>query len=125
MEAIFAKNGPAAIGPYCHAMKAGNLVFISGQVPLDPKTGKTVGSTMAEQAKQALANLKVILDEVGLKAGNIAKTTCYISDFSKFSEFNGVYAEFMGDHRPARACVEIPNLPAGCMVEIEAIAVIE
>jgi len=125
MEIIFAKNAPAAIGPYCHATKVGNLVFISGQVPFDPQTGKVAGATMAEQAKQALTNLKAVLDEVGLKPKNIAKTTCYINDFSKFSEFNGVYAEFMGDHRPARACVEIPNLPAGCMVEIEAIAVIE
>ena len=125
MEAIFAKNGPAAIGPYCHAMKAGNLVFISGQVPLDPQSGQTVGADMTEQTKQTLANLKAVLDEVGLAPKNIAKTTCYINDMAKFSEFNAVYAEFMGDHRPARACVEIPNLPAGFMVEVEAIAVIE
>ena len=120
---IFAENAPAAIGPYCHATQAGNTFYISGQVPFHPQSGEVVGATMAEQAAQVFKNLKAVLDAVGLSPGNIAKTTCFISDFSLFGEFNTAYAEFMGKHKPARACVEVARLPRDVLVEIDAIAV--
>lgn len=125
MELLYAKNAPATIGPYSHAVKTGNLLFLSGQVPFHPVTGEVVGTTMAEQARQTMANLKAVLDEAGLKPCNIAKTTVYISNCGLFSEFNEEYATFMGKHRPARVCVEIPNLPHGVFLEMDAIAVYE
>ena len=123
MKMIFAENAPAAIGPYCHAVQAGNTFYISGQVPFHPKTGEVVGSTMTEQAKQTFANLKAVLDATGLTPANIAKTTCFLSDFSLFSEFNTAYAEFMGEHKPARICVEVARLPRDVFVEMDAIAI--
>lgn len=125
MKMIVAENAPAAIGPYSHAIQVDNTYYISGQVPFHPKTGEVVGATMAEQAGQALANLRAVLDAAGLAPANIAKTTCFISDFSLFSEFNRVYAEFMGEHRPARVCVEVARLPHDVLVELDAIAVSE
>lgn len=120
---IFAENAPAAIGPYCHAIQAGNTFYISGQVPFHPESGEVVGTTMAEQATQTLKNMKAVLDAIGLSPKNIAKTTCFISDFSLFAEFNTVYAEFMGEHKPARVCVEVARLPRDVFVEIDAIAI--
>lgn len=123
MKMFFAENAPAAIGPYCHAIQAGNTFYISGQVPLHPESGEVIGTTMAEQAMQTLKNMKAVLDAVGLSPKNIAKTTCFISDLSLFGEFNTVYAEFMGEHKPARVCVEVARLPRGVFVEIDAIAI--
>jgi 2-iminobutanoate/2-iminopropanoate deaminase len=125
MELVFSPNAPKAIGPYSHAVKAGPFLFISGQVPFDPVTGAVVGATMAEQTKQALANLKAVLDEAGLTPQDIVKTTCYVSDLDKFSEFNAVYAEFMGGHRPARATVEVSRLASDIYIEMEAIALLK
>ncbi len=125
MEILFVEKAPKAIGPYCQAVRVDKLLFISGQVPFHPETGAVVGVTMAEQARQALSNLRAVLDKAGFTPSNIAKTTCYLADLSKFAEFNQVYAEFMGDHRPARACVEVAKLPAGILVEIEAVAAAE
>ncbi|MDR0622472.1 MAG: Rid family detoxifying hydrolase [Deltaproteobacteria bacterium] len=125
MKLLFSPNLPEAIGPYSHAVAAGPFLFISGQVPFHPKTGEVVGSTMAEQAKQALTNLTAILAEAGLTLHDVVKTTCYVSDLTKFAEFNAVYAEFMGDHRPARATVEVARLANDIYLEVEAIALLK
>jgi 2-iminobutanoate/2-iminopropanoate deaminase len=125
MEFIFSSKAPKAIGPYSPAVKAGPFLFVSGQVPFDPITGKVVGTTMAEQARQTLDNLKSILAEAGLGPEDIVKSTCYLSDWDKFGEFNQVYADFMGDHRPARACVEVSRLALDIFLEVEVIALLK
>lgn len=123
MKSIFVDTFPPAVGPYCHAMRVGNLLFISGQVPIDPKTGNVVGKDMASQTRQTMENLGSVLKYCGLDFINIAKTTVYVSDIDAFTDMNTVYSEFMGDHKPARACVEISRLVKDMLVEIEAIAV--
>lgn len=110
-----------AIGPYCHAVRSGNLLFISGQVPVNPQ-GDVVGSTMAEQTEQTLSNLESVLSYCGLKWKNIIKTNVYISNIEAFGEMNTVYAQKFGTHKPARACVEVARLAKDMMVEIEAVA---
>lgn len=125
MEFIHAPKACASVGPYSHAVKAGNTYYLSGQVPFHPVAGTVVGSNMAEQAAQTLANLNAVLDAAGLKITNIAKTTVFITNWDDFAEFNEVYANFMGDHRPARLCVETSNLASGCLIEMDAICVVE
>ncbi|MDL2307284.1 Rid family detoxifying hydrolase [Desulfovibrio sp. OttesenSCG-928-C06] len=122
MEQINVKGAPAAIGPYSHAVKAGDLLFISGQVPLNPETGEVSGSTIAEQTRQALANLEVVLKGVGLTKNNIAKAQVFLANFDHFAEMNAIYAEFMGDHRPARTAVEVSRLPKNVLIEVDVIA---
>ena len=125
MEFINSEEAPAAIGPYSHAVKCGQTYYISGQVPFDPKTGDVVGTDMATQAGQALKNLSAVLGAAGLTIGHIAKTTVFISDLNMFDELNRVYSDFMGAHKPARACVQVARLPKDVLLEIEAIAVFE
>ncbi|WP_300668675.1 RidA family protein [Desulfoluna sp.] len=110
---------------YSPAMRVGNQVFISGQVPLDPKTGAVVGSDMTTQAKQAFANLEGLLKHNKMGMKNLAKVTLYISDVDAMGAMNKVYADVMGGHKPARACVEVSRLVLDMMIEIEAIAVVE
>ena len=110
-----------AIGPYCHAARTGNLLFVSGQVPVN-QHGDVVGATMAEQTEQTLANLESILAYCGLQWKDVVKTTVYISNMEAFTEMNAVYAQKFGDHKPARACVEVSRLAKDMMVEIEAVA---
>lgn len=110
-----------AIGPYSHAVKTGNLLFISGQVPVN-SAGEVVGTTMAEQAEQTMCNLQSILAHCGLTLGNVVKTVVYVADITAFSEMNTIYAKHLGKHKPARACVEVSRLARGMLVEIEAIA---
>ncbi len=125
MEFINTDKAPAAIGPYAPAVRAGKLCFISGQVPFHPKTGEVVGKDIREQTRQALTNLGSILEAGKLKVTDLAQTTIYLSNMDDFSDFNEVYAEFMGTHRPARSCVEVSRLPHNVLVEITAIAVEE
>ena len=124
VEVIFTENAPKPVGPYSQAIKAGSFLFISGQIPIDPKTGKIVGKSIKEQGKKALENVKAIVEAAGGDLKNIVKVNVYIRDIKAFSEFNKVYEEFFGEHKPARAVVEVSGLPKDVLVEIEAIAYI-
>lgn len=125
-QAIHTDQAPAAIGPYVQARKVtltGQLLFTSGQIALDPKDGSLVGEGDVEaQTHQCLANLAAILQEAGGAPGNVVKTTVFIKDMNDFGKINAIYADFFGDHKPARSCVEVARLPKDVLVEIEAIA---
>ena len=122
MEAINVHDAPDAIGPYCHAMKAGNLVFCSGQTPLDPDTMKLVGATIEEQTKRVLDNLSIVLTGVGLSLKNIVKTTVYLKNMNDFQGMNKVYEEMFQEHKPSRTTISIKQNPLDALVEIECIA---
>jgi 2-iminobutanoate/2-iminopropanoate deaminase len=122
MEAINVQDAPDAIGPYCHAMKAGNLVFCSGQTPLDPDTMKLVGATIEEQTKRVLDNLSIVLTGVGLSLKNIVKTTVYLKNMNDFQGMNKVYEEMFQEHKPSRTTISIKQNPLDALVEIECIA---
>ena len=122
MEAIYVQDAPDAIGPYCHAMKAGNLVFCSGQTPLDPDTMKLVGTTIEEQTKRVLDNLSIVLDSVGLSLKHIVKTTVYLKDMKDFQGMNKVYEEMFEGHKPSRTTISIKQNPLDALVEIDCIA---
>jgi 2-iminobutanoate/2-iminopropanoate deaminase len=121
MKVIESKAAPAAIGPYSQGFVVGNLVFTSGQIPLDAVTGNVVGATAAEQAEQCIKNLKAVLEEAGSSLSKVIKSTCFLADMGDFAAFNEVYAKhFTG--KPARSCVAVKTLPKNLLVEIEAIA---
>ena len=122
MHVHFVKVAPEAIGPYCHATQVGNLVFCSGQTPLDPQTMKLVGETIEEQTAQALGNLETVLKGLGLSLKNVAKTTVFLKDMGDFQGMNKVYAQMFGEHRPARTTIAIRQNPLDALVEIECIA---
>ncbi|ARU91497.1 TdcF protein [Spiroplasma clarkii] len=120
---ITCKNAPKAIGPYSHAVEAsGKLLFVSGQLPVDPKTNKFVARGIVEQTQQALMNAKAILKTAGYELTDICKTTVFLSDIQNFTAMNQVYAEILGEVNPARSAFEVANLPLGALVEIELIA---
>lgn len=119
---ISTKTAPAAIGPYSQAIKAGNLVFISGQIPIIPATGEIVRGDIKLQTKQVLENLKNILDAAGSCIDNVVKTTVFMKDLNDYTAINDVYKEFFTDKPPARAAVQAARLPRDVGVEIEAIA---
>lgn len=122
MEIITAKEAPEAIGPYSHAVRAGNLCFTSGQIPIDPSTGSLVEDNIRAQAQQVLINLEAVLKAAGLGLQNVIKTTVYLKDMAEFPILNEIYAEHFGEHTPARSTIQVAALPLGCRVEIEAIA---
>lgn len=115
-------TAPKAIGPYSQAIKWGNLMFISGQIPVDPKTGELTAPDIAGQTRQVLKNMQAILDFAGTSTAGVLKTTVYLSSLLDFQVMNEVYAEFFPYEPPARATVEVAALPKGALVEIEAIA---
>ena len=115
-------NAPAAIGPYSQAMQAGNLLFVSGQIPIDPATGAFAGEDIATQARQSLTNVKAILEAAGYTCADVVKTTVLLANMEDFATVNGIYAEFFTAPCPARACFAVKELPKGALVEIEAIA---
>lgn len=115
-------NAPAAIGPYSQAMQAGNLLFVSGQIPIDPATGAFAGEDIAAQARQSLTNVKAILEAAGYTCADVVKTTVLLANMEDFATVNGIYAEFFTAPCPARACFAVKELPKGALVEIEAIA---
>lgn len=115
-------QAPAAIGPYSQAIDAGFAVFISGQIPLDPTTGK-MPETLQEQAHRSLQNVQAILNAAGLTMDNVVKTTCFLSDLKDFSAFNDIYAQYFTNEPPARSAVEVSALPKGAKLEVEVIAV--
>lgn len=123
-EIISTENAPGAIGPYSQAIKAGNMVFVSGQIPIDPATGEFVSGDIHEQTSQVLRNLSAILDAAGTSLNNVVKTTVFLADMNDFSAMNAVYSEFFNENKPARATVEAARLPRDARVEIECIAVV-
>lgn len=120
-KAIVAKNAPAAVGPYVHAVQAGNLIFVSGQLGLNPTTGELADGLVA-QTEQALENLKAVLNEAGYELSDVVKTTVFIDDMNDFGKVNEIYAKHFGESKPARSCVEVSKLPKGGLVEIECMA---
>ena len=121
-QVIHTENAPKAIGPYSQAIKAGNMLFVSGQVPFVPETMEIVEGDVKAQTAQSLKNVQAILAEAGLDFSNVVKSTVFIKDMNEFAQINEVYAEFFGENKPARACVEVARLPKGALVEIEVIA---
>lgn len=117
-------NAPAAIGPYSQAIVCGNLVFTSGQIPLDPATGTVVGETIREQAEQVMKNLTAVLKAAGSSPESAVKTTCFLADMADFAVFNEVYATCFTTN-PARSCVAVKSLPKGVLVEVEVVAEVE
>lgn len=122
-KVISTENAPQAVGPYSQAVWAGDLLFISGQIPIDPQTGKFVSDDVKEQTRQVFKNLSAILNEAGLGYENIVKATVYLTDMNDFAAMNEVYASFFTKDFPARAAFQVVKLPLGAKVEIEAIAV--
>ncbi|MBV9425552.1 MAG: RidA family protein [Solirubrobacterales bacterium] len=123
-ESVSAPDAPAALGPYVHAMRAGGLLFCSGQIPLDPRTGDLVGATAAEQAGRCLENLAAVCQAAGATLGNAVKLTVYTTDMSSFAEVNEVYGSFFETDPPARVAIGVAALPRGAMVEIDAVVAI-
>ena len=123
-EIIHTDKTPKAIGPYSQAVKAGNMLFVSGQVPFVPETMEIVEGDVKAQTDQSLKNVQAILEQAGLDFSHVVKSTVFIKDMNEFAQINEVYAEFFGENKPARACVEVARLPKDVKVEIEVIAVI-
>jgi 2-iminobutanoate/2-iminopropanoate deaminase len=123
MKAISTKNAPAAIGPYSQAIEVGNMVFASGQIPLDPVTGKFPEGEIKEQTRQSILNAQNILKEAGTDLSHVVKTTVFLADMNDFAGMNEVYAEFFKEPFPARSAVAVKTLPKGAIVEIECIAI--
>lgn len=121
-QSIHTPNAPAAIGPYSQAVQAGNLVFVSGQLPIDPATGEFAGATIGEQTRQSLTNIQNILEAAGYTMNDVVKTTVLLADIGDFAPMNQVYAEFFTDNKPARAAFAVRDIPKGALVEIEAVA---
>ncbi len=121
-KAISTTKAPAAIGPYSQAIKVGNLVYTSGQIPIDPATGVFVEGGIKEQTRQSLTNIKAILEEAGLTMKNVVKTTVFMADMNDFADMNAVYSEFFAEPYPARSAVAVKTLPKGALVEIEVVA---
>ncbi len=122
---ISTSKAPAAIGPYSQAIKVGNLLYTSGQIPIDPATGNIVSGDIKEQTRQALSNIKAILEEAGLTMNNVVKTTVFLTNMEDFTEMNSIYAEFFSEPFPTRSAVAVRTLPKGVLVEIEAIGAAE
>ena len=122
MKIISTKKAPAAIGPYSQAVQVGNLVYTSGQIPIDPATGVFVEGGIKEQTRQSLLNVKAILEEAGLTMSDVVKTTVFMADMNDFADMNAVYAEFFTEPYPARSAVAVKTLPKGALVEIEVVA---
>ena len=121
--AIHTENAPAAIGPYSQAIQAGNTIYVSGQLPIDPTTGAFAGNDIATQTRQSLTNLQNILRAAGMDMSNVVKTTVLLADMGDFAAMNAVYAEFFTQPYPARAAFQAACLPRNALVEIECVAV--
>lgn len=123
-ELLATDTAPAAIGPYSQAVKAGEFLFVSGQLPIDPETGKLVDDNIKDQTRQSLENIKNILEAAGSSMDRIVKTVVFIKDMADFGEMNEVYGSYLQQSLPARACVQVAKLPLDVKVEIEAIGLI-
>lgn len=122
-KVIHTEHAPKAVGPYSQAILAGNTLYVSGQIPIDPSIGKVVEGGITEQTNQVLKNMGAILKEAGYSFENVVKCTCLLSDMENFAAMNAVYAEFFRENPPARAAFAVKGLPLGVMIEIECIAV--
>ena len=123
-EIVTTRNAPGAIGPYSQAIKAGGLVFCSGQIPIDPQTGGFVSDVVGEQTEQVLRNLSEVLKAAGTSLDNVVKTTVFLADMNDFAEMNEVYGQFFSENKPARATVQAARLPRDAKVEIDCIAIV-
>ena len=121
MKAVSTNNAPLAIGPYSQAIICGNLVYTSGQIPIDPATGSIESCGIVEQAEQVMKNLGAVLEAAGSSYAKAVKTTCFLTDMSDFVKFNEIYAKYFTE-KPARSCVAVKELPKGALVEVEVIA---
>lgn len=124
MDYVATEAAPKAIGPYSQAVKASGLLYTSGQIALDPATGNLVEGGFNAQARRVFENMKGVLREAGCDFSKVVKATVYLSDLANFQELNAIYAEYFGDHKPARSTVGVSQLPRGAMVEIDLIAVL-
>lgn len=124
ITAVSSPNAPAAIGPYSQAVRVGDTVYCSGQIALSPTTGEMVSDDLEGQTHQVFKNLTGVLEEAGTNLGRVVKTTVYLASMADFPEVNAIYADYFGEHRPARATVEASCLPKNALVEIDCIAVI-
>ena len=122
MNVISTSKAPAAIGPYSQAIEVAGLVYTSGQIPIDPATGKFVEGGIREQTRQSLLNAKAILEEAGLTLSDVVKTTVFMADMNDFADMNAIYSEFFSEPYPARSAVAVKSLPKGALVEIEVVA---
>ena len=121
LEKVYTSNAPEAIGPYSQAIKCGNMLFTSGQIPINPATGNVKAEGITDQATQVMKNLAAVLAEAGTSFDKVVKTTCFLSDMADFVAFNAVYAEYFTS-KPARSCVAVKTLPKNVLVEVEVIA---
>lgn len=120
-QVVFSEKAPAAVGPYSHAIDCGNLVFLSGQVPLVPETGALAEGGIAGQTRQMFANIQAVLESCGLTLDSVVKTTVFMTDLNDFNQFNEIYAAYFPTTPPARSCVQVAALPKGALVEMECI----
>lgn len=125
LKIIHTDKAPAAVGPYSQAVLAGDLLFLSGQIPINPATGELVKGSIEDETKQCLENAKAVLEEAGTTLENVIKANVFIKDMGQFGKINAVYGEYFSTHKPARACVEVARLPKDVNVEIEMIAVVK
>ncbi|KNF09430.1 RutC family protein [Gottschalkia purinilytica] len=123
-KVISTQKAPQAIGPYSQGIIAGNMIFTSGQLGMNPETGEIVNTSIEDETRQSLENLKAILSEAGASLNNVVKTTVFIKDMNQFALINQVYSEYFSEHKPARSCVEVARLPKDGNVEIEAVAIL-
>ncbi len=123
-QIVSTDNAPAAVGPYSQAVRCGNLIYTAGQLGLDPQSGKLVSGGIEAQTRQALTNLKAVLEAAGASLGDVVKTTVFLQDIGDFAAMNRVYAQFFASSPPARSAVQVAALPLGGLVEIEAVAVV-
>lgn len=121
-EVIHSDRAPRALGPYSQAVKIGNLIFVAGQIPVDPDTGEIVQGDIRRQTKQVLLNVEAVLAAAGATLGHVVKTTVFLTDMNDFTNMNETYAGFFMDRPPARACIEVTALPRGVSIEIDAVA---
>ena len=123
-QKVHTEKAPAAIGPYSQAVVVGNLVFTSGQIPLNPATGQMEGSNITEQTHRVCQNLQAVLEAAGASLQSAVKTVCFLSDMADFAAFNEVYAQYFTE-KPARSCVAVKDLPKGALGEVEVVAQVE
>lgn len=124
LKFIHTDKAPAAVGPYSQAVQVGNIIYFSGQIPLDAKTLQLVEAGIEEQTKQVLKNIEAMLEAAGIVKERVVKTTVFLKDMNDFGVFNNIYKEFFGKHKPARSTVEVSALPKGALIEIEIVGVV-
>ncbi len=123
LQPIATEKAPAALGPYSQGIIAGNMVFLSGQLPINPAEGKITAESIEDMTRQSLENCKAVLDNAGASLKDVAKVTIFIKNMGDFARINGIYAEYFSEHKPARSTVEVARLPLDAQIEIEMIAV--